>query len=85
MNSKHDDRSEFRCPKSGQVLGAFVKAFRLDDSAVGGSEPARVFGSKQSQRYFAGEWLVESRRIELCTAVGETTSSPRAIVPSLRN
>lgn len=56
------------CPKSGQLLGAAVAAFHLDDPAVGGGDAARHLDRsiRHVKDYFAGEWVGEDRRQEVC-------------------
>lgn len=60
------------CPKSGQLLGALVAAFRLDDPAVGGGDAARHLNRtiRHVKDYFAGEWVGDDRRQEVCRWVG---------------
>ncbi len=61
------------CPKSGQLLGAVVAAFHLDDPAVGGRDAARHLDRslRHIKDYFAGEWVGEERRQEVCRWVAE--------------
>jgi tetratricopeptide (TPR) repeat protein len=58
------------CPKSGQLLDVLVRAFRLDDPAVGGHEPARALDRKQRtvKDYFAGHWVGADQRATICRA-----------------
>lgn len=61
------------CPKSGQLLGAVVAAFHLDDPAVGGRDAARHLDRsvRHVKDYFAGEWVGDDRRQEVCRWVAE--------------
>ncbi len=64
--------SPFKCPTSGQMLGALVSAFRLHQPSVGGPS-AEFLGSgnagKRSRDYFDGKWIPEETRHEICTWV----------------
>lgn len=59
------------CPKSGQLLDALVRAFRLDDEVVGGVEPAKALDRTQRtvKDYFAGKWVGADQRAVICRAV----------------
>jgi len=62
----------FKCPTSGQMLGALVSAFRLHQTSVGGPS-AEFIGSgnagKRARDYFEGKWIPEKTRREICTWV----------------
>lgn len=62
------------CPTSGVLLGAIVKAFALDDPAVGGDRAAKHLGSEPSQgrrarEQFRGGWVADQKRREICAHV----------------
>lgn len=59
------------CPKSGQLLDALVRAFRLDDEVVGGVEPTKALDRTQRtvKDYFAGKWVGVEQRAVICRAV----------------
>lgn len=56
------------CPKSGQLLGLLVSCLRLDDPAVGGrtAAPHLDRNRRPAKEYFAGAWLGDERRYEVC-------------------
>lgn len=53
---------KFKCPTSGEMLGALVSAFRLHQPSVGGPS-AEFLGSgnagKRARDYFEGKWIPE--------------------------
>ncbi|MBX3316701.1 MAG: tetratricopeptide repeat protein [Phycisphaeraceae bacterium] len=61
----------WNCPKSGVLLGVFVKAFDLGNPDVGGERAAKHIGSDPSlgraaREYFRGEWVAEPRQRDIC-------------------
>lgn len=62
----------FKCPTSGQMLGALVSAFRLHLPSVGGGT-SEFLGSgnagKQARNYFQGKWVPEQTRHDICSWV----------------
>lgn len=70
-HSEEESGSQLRCPTSGVLLGAFVKAFGLDDPLVGGEKASKHLGSQPSlgrraREYFRGAWVADEKRLELC-------------------
>ncbi len=61
------------CPKSGQLLGAVVAAFRLDDPAVGGLVAARNLdrSTRPTKGFFAGDWVGDDQRRQVCGWVAD--------------
>lgn len=85
MNETRTSRP-FRCPTSGQMLGALVSAFRLHQPSVGG--PAAEFlgsgnAGKRSRDYFEGKWIPEETRHEICTWVVQALVHSQ-MLPALR-
>lgn len=76
----------FKCPTSGQMLGALVSAFRLHQPSVGGPS-AEFLGSgnagKRSRDYFEGKWIPEETRHEICTWVVQALVHSQ-ILPEIR-
>lgn len=68
--SHHNECPRLECPTSGVLLGAFVKAFSLDDPQVGGQHAAKHLGSEPSlgrgaREQFRGGW------VDICAKVVE--------------
>jgi hypothetical protein len=76
----------FKCPTSGQMLGALVSAFRLHQPSVGGPS-AEFLGSgnagKRARDYFEGKWIPEETRHEICTWVIQALVHSK-ILPEIR-
>lgn len=73
MNGSESINRPLLCPKSGQLLDALVTAFRLDDPAVGGAQSARHLNraERPAKEYFAGDWVGDERRQEVCDWVAD--------------
>ena len=84
--SETDTSRPFKCPTSGQMLGAIVSAFRLHQRSVGGPS-AEFLGNrnagKRSRDYFEGKWIPEGTRHQICTWVIQALVHSQ-MIPALR-